>query len=365
MRRRDPLAVRGRWLPGTRAFSALSRRVRALLLTAVLFLVLFVLALTLPVPYVILSPGPTYNTLGTDDSGRQIIVINGTKANATDGHLNMTTVDVSTAPLNAFDAISGWLMHDQVVVPKAAIFPPGQSEQQVNQQNSQDFSQSQDNAIAAASCELGYPRRFGVITVNGAGASYQALEPVDEIRTLDGNPADNDTLLFALLSKAVPGTKVAIGILRQGKTKTVSITLGKPLAGRRGGSLGIVVGQVCQPPFAVDLGLGNQIGGPSAGLMFALGIMDKVGRVNLTKGLFIAGTGTIDPSGNVGPIGGIQLKMIAARQAGATVFLAPVGNCADVRGAIPGGLRVVKVDSLHHAVLDLQAIQRGQSLPHC
>jgi PDZ domain-containing protein len=256
-------------------------------------------------------------------------------------------------------------MHDEVVVPRAAVFPPGQSEQQVNQQNSADFAQSQDHAIAAASCELGYPHRFGVVTVSGSGPAYKVLQPSDVIVSLAGQPADSDTKLLALLEQQTPGTTVPLGIERRGTARTVSVTLAKPLQGRTGASLGIEVGQVCQAPFAVDLGLGNEIGGPSAGLMFALGIMDKVGSSDLTHGRFIAGTGTIDPEGNVGPIGGIQLKMIAARRAGATVFLAPAGNCPDVRGAIPSGLQVVKVDTLHDAVADLAALQDKQAVPRC
>ncbi|MGH8961495.1 MAG: YlbL family protein [Jatrophihabitantaceae bacterium] len=353
-------------VPGARPFARLSRRVRALLVATVVFLVLFILALTMPVPYVVLSPGPTYNTLGSDDSGNQIIVINGKKANATTGHLNMTTVDVSTAPLTAFGAVVGWLKHDEVVVPKASVFPPGQSEQQVNQQNTQDFTQSQDSAIAAAACQLGYPQRFGVLSVNSAGASYKLLKPSDLFRTVAGQPADTSDKLTTILQKQTPGTKVPVVVLRDGKPKTVTIALGQPLKGRTGASLGIAVSpDICQLPFEVDLGLGNQIGGPSAGLMFALGIMDKVGTADLTKGRFIAGTGTIDPSGSVGPIGGIQLKMIAARHAGATVFLAPAGNCADVRGATPSGLDVIKVQALKDAVRDLAALQDGQGVPHC
>jgi PDZ domain-containing protein len=118
-------------------------------------------------------------------------------------------------------------------------------------------------------------------------------------------------------------------------------------------------------PFQVDLGLADQIGGPSGGLMFALGIIDKVGPTDLTKGLHVAGTGTIDPTGAVGAIGGIQLKMIAAQRAGATVFLAPASNCTDVRGNIPNKLNVVKVDTLHSAVSDLLALQQGKDVPHC
>jgi PDZ domain-containing protein len=347
------------------AVAALSRRVRTLVVAGILFLILLVLSMTLPVPYVILSPGPTYNTLGADDNGSTIIVIKGTRAKKTSGHLNMTTVLVSTQKLTVFDALSAWLQSDEVVVPRSSIYPPGQSQDQVDQQNAQDFTDSQDNAIAAASCELGYPKRFGVISVLGDGPAARKLQPADIIRTLDGKPADTDHKLRALLSRHAPGTEVSLGIVRTGTPKTVDITLGKPPTGRRGGSIGITVGSVCQLPFTVDLGLGNQIGGPSAGLMFALGIIDKTGKQDLTDGRFIAGTGTIESSGLVGPIGGIQLKMIAARRAGATVFLTPVANCGDVKGAIPGGLDVVKVDTLHHAVRYLDDLEQHKSVPHC
>ena len=353
-------------IPGVRAFASLSRRVRALIISAVAFLALFGLTITLPVPYVVESPGPTYNTLGTDGFGKQIIVINGTTVKRTTGNLNMTTVDLNTAKQTAFDVLVAWLRSDEVVVPKEAIFPPGQTEQQVNQQNTQQFTESQDDAIAAASCELGYPKRFGVATVSSTGAAYGKLQPSDLIQTVDGKNTDTSDLLLAALQQIKPGTTVTVGFTRYGKAEDVAVTLGPPVAGRTGGSLGISVSDViCQAPFEMDLGLGNQIGGPSAGLMFALGIMDKVGSVDLTHGMFIAGTGTIDTSGAVGPIGGIALKMIAARRAGATVFLAPAGNCTEVRGATPGGLQVVKVATLHDAVQDLESLAAGKAVPGC
>ncbi len=342
----------------------MSRRVRTLIVAGGLFVVLFLLALTLPVPYVVLSPGPTFNTLGSDDSGAQIIVIKGRTANHTTGNLNMTTVDVSTHTLTAFQALDGWLLKDQVVVPRSAEFPPGQSQQQVDQQNKQDFTQSQDSATAAASCELGYPQRFGVQAVEGGSPAQGKLQPGDIVQSLNGHAVSNDNDLRALLAKLTPGTQVSISVLRSGAPTTVVLKLGSS-AGRSAGVIGIDVGTVCAAPFTVDLGLGNQIGGPSAGLMFALGIIDKVGPYNLTNGAFIAGTGTIDPSGKVGAIGGIQLKMIAARKAGATVFLAPADNCSDVRGATPKGLTIIKVATLHQAVQDLLALQKGQSVPHC
>ena len=343
----------------------MSRRVSTLLVSGLLFVGLFVLAVTMPIPYVELSPGPTFNTLGYDDNGNVIIVIKGVQPKTTSGHLNMTTVDVSTRDLTPFAAFSGWLAHDRVIVPRASVYPPGQSQNQVDQQNKQDFSQSQDNAIAAASCELGYPQKFGVITVEANAPALNVLEPRDVLDSVAGQPAATSDQLLAVLTKQTPGTTVPIAIERSGKSMTVSVKLGSRPKGAAGGYLGVDVGPICATPFTVDLGLGNEIGGPSAGLMFALGIMDEVGTKDLTGGRFIAGTGTIDASGNVGPIGGIQLKMIAAKRKGASVFLAPAGNCSDVTAATPKGLQVIRVSTLHDAVQDLLALQSGGAVPRC
>jgi Lon-like protease len=351
-------------VPGGRAVASLSRRVRTLIIAAVLFLVLFVLLLTMPVPYVVLSPGPTYNTLGTDPTGSTIIVIKGKKPTHTTGNLNLTTVAISNGSVTALQALSAWLRGDRVVVPRAAVYPPGQSEEQTNQQNTQDFVFSQDRATAAALCELGYPKGFGVVDVLSDGPSHDILDPGDRFVSVDGTAVGSRAALDTVLHSHPPGDKVNVVVNRHGRTVRVAVRLGKsPDTG--GAYLGVDPDNTCLAPFTVDLGLANQIGGPSAGLMFALGIMDKVGKADLTGGEFIAGTGTIDANGTVGPIGGIQLKMIAARDKGATVFLAPAGNCEDVSGATPDGLQVIKVSTLHEAVQDLLRIQHGQSVPSC
>lgn len=352
-------------IPGGQTVAALSRRVRTLAVAGVLFLVLFVLALIMPVPYVILAPGPTLNTLGTDSNGSTIIVIQGKKPAKTTGHLNLTTVSIRDSGITAFQALTGWLLHDQVVVPRASIYPPDQSVAKTNQQNTQDFLTSQDSATEAALCELGYPKAFGVLSVLSDGPSHGVLQPGDALVSVDGKPANTAKALTTLLAGLQPGTKVPVVVKRGGKTAELQVTLGKAPNNAKGARLGITVSTTCLAPFTVDLGLGNQIGGPSAGLMFALGIMDKVGTVDLTQGRFIAGTGTIDPAGNVGAIGGIPLKMIAAKDHGASVFLAPAGNCDEVRNATPSGLKVIKVSTLHGAVQDLLALEKGASVPSC
>jgi len=357
--------------PGIRGWTSLSRRVRTLIVSGVAFFALLTLAFTMPVPYVILSPGPTCNTIGSGGNPacgtKDLIQIDGVTTNKVTGHLNLTTVSVTEENHRetAFNVLSAWLSSDEAVIPKSAEYPPGQSQDQVNQQNANDFTQSQNNAVAAASCELGYPKQQGVSGVVSSGPSFQKLLPADVIQTINGMDSTTQTLLTGALSKLSPGTKATLKVLRQDKPLTVTITLGPPAAGSPGGPLGVTFGTVCQFPFSVSVCSDCPIGGPSAGLMFALGIIDKVGKVDLTHGEFIAGTGEIDGQGTVSPIGGIALKMIAARKAGATVFLAPADNCPDVAGAIPHGLNVIKVSTLHDAVTSLEALHAGRAVPHC
>ena len=157
------------------------------------------------------------------------------------------------------------------------------------------------------------------------------------------------------------GTVLTLMVLRAGKTLTI------PVATKASGGtpvIGVEVQEQYKFPFTVSITVGN-IGGPSAGMMFALGIIDKLTPLNLTGGKFIAGTGEITASGQVEPIGGIQQKMVGARSAGATIFLTPAGNCSDTAGAVPAGLRLVKVSTLSQAMSDLEAIKAGKPVPSC
>ena len=320
----------------------------------------------LPVPYVILSPGETFNTLGAVP-GRttQIIAVTGKKTNAISGTLILTTVNETTGRVTVFDALVGWLQSDRIVVPHDAITPPGTSEKQQTQQDTQDFVGSQDNASAAAFCELGYPKGVLIEGFSTGSKAQDLLKANDSLISINGQSVTTIATLTSVLQAATPGTTATVVISRTGTQQTVGLPLIAPAAGSKGARMGVSVATGCVAPFSVDLGLADEIGGPSGGLMFALGIIDKVGSTDLTKGVTVAGTGTIDPTGAVGAIGGIQLKMIAARRAGATVFLAPASNCGDVRGNIPKNLNVIKVDTLHSAIEDLLDLQRGKAVPHC
>ena len=344
---------------------------RTLLVGGVIFLVLVVVALTVPVPYVVLSPGPTINTLG-DYRGQVIISItDGKTANPTTGNLNLTTVSISTNRVSAFQALAGWLAGDEVVVPRETIYPPGQSQQQVNQQDKQDFTDSQQSAEVAAFCQLRtqdpteYQQYFGVTGTSSEIKPTGALKIGDRLISVNGTAVSDITTLKKVLAGEKAGSVATIDIVRQKVASTVKVTLNAAPSGQSGAVIGINAGTSCFAPFDVTLGLNNDIGGPSAGMMFALGIMEKVGNTDLTGGRFVAGTGTIDNTGAVGAIGGIQLKMIAARRAGATLFLAPASNCSDVRGHIPKGLTVAKVSTLSEAIDVLAKVKAGQSVGGC
>jgi PDZ domain-containing protein len=341
----------------------MSRQLRTLAVGAVLCLVLVVAMFGFRVPYVVLSPGPTVDTLGKD-KGKDIILITGHRSSPTSGHLNLTTVSVQTEDATVAGAIRGWIARDQVVVPHDSVYPPGVSQQQTDRQDRQDFVQSQDSATAAAACELRYPRGFGVISVSADSPNASVLKAGDQFVSVAGSTVTDDASLRKVLATLKQGSKVPVIVNREGSRAALTVTLGAPAEGGTTPRLGITVAQGCLLPFEVTLDLGG-IGGPSAGLMFALVIIDKVGTDYLTRGLFIAGTGTIDPAGAVGRIGGIQLKMLGARRAGATVFLAPDGNCDEVRGNIPSGLHVIKVSTLHGAIQSLDTLAAGGAVPHC
>jgi PDZ domain-containing protein len=278
----------------------------------------------------------------------------------------MVTVSYEGGPganLNIFQALRAWLNTSEAVVPESELFPPGQSAQQTQQQDTLQMASSQQTATAAAlsTLHIRYQTQVAVLqTVPGTPAS-SVLKTGDVITAVNGAPVSGATSLSSLITSHPVGSVLRLTVLRAGKA------LGLDVRSKESGGqpiIGVQVQEQYKFPFTVKFSVGD-IGGPSAGMMFALGIIDKLTAMNLTGGTFIAGTGEIFASGRVGPIGGIQQKMVGAREAGATVFLAPAGNCADTVGAVPAGLRVVKVSTLSQAVSDLEALKAGKTVPSC
>lgn len=335
------------------------------LATAAMLLTGFVI----PVNFVTEEPGPTFNTIG-DYEGKQLIDIEGTKTYGVSGNLDMTTVSVAGGPnthLGALQALGTWLQPNTTVLPSDLLYSHTVTSQEVREQNTADMSDSQEIAQAAALNYLKKPvtEKLTVTGVVKDGASVGKLQEGDVLQKIDST----SITAFGQISDVLGKTKdqpVTVTVLRDGKTVTEKITP-KLNTSNNQYLLGVSIKRHYNFPFTVKYGL-EEVGGPSAGMMFSLGIIDELTPGDMTGGKHFAGTGTIESDGTVGPIGGIAQKMVGARQSGATIFLAPSDNCDEVVDHVPDGMSVIKVSKLSDAVDAVTEVGKGKdpaSLPTC
>ncbi len=343
------------------------QRMYATLLALALFITLIVAALVLPLPYVTYSPGLTVDVLGKDGD-QEIIQVSGHQAYRDSGQLRMTTVYV-TRPgnrISLFTALLAWLNPEDAIYPYDAVYGPDQTPEESETESAVQMVSSQDAATAAALTELG-----------------EKVTPVVEVLNVaKGKPADGELKVRDILLKvddttitqpqdvvdavngAPEGEPIEFVVRRGSRTLTVPVTPtmvdGEP-------RVGITTGVGYSFPFQVSVNIDDNIGGPSAGLMFSLGIFDTLTPGSLTDGETVAGTGTITPDGQVGPIGGIQQKIVAARDAGAKLFMVPPDNCAAALGAPRGDMVLVRADTMHDAVtaIDDWTSDPNADLPAC
>ncbi|HET8614767.1 MAG TPA: PDZ domain-containing protein [Actinomycetales bacterium] len=345
----------------------LSPRAATILVCAFLSVLLGALITLLPAPYVVYSPGPATNVLGKV-GGRPLISISGHDTYPTAGTLDMTTVEIFGGPgrrLSFLEVAQAWVSPTRAVVPEAQVYPPGQTQQQVENETAAEMTDSQQEATAAGLRELGLtvPETITVAEVQKGAPVASVIKVGDVITGLNGVPATDSAGLRKAITSLEPDTQVTVQVRRDGRALDLQTTTtssdGRTVLG---------VGLDPKFQFPVDVSFGTKdVGGPSAGMMFALGIYDKLTPGALTGGARVAGTGTIDSNGDVGPIGGIQQKLVGARDAGADWFLAPADNCDEVVGHVPDGLRVVRTSSLHQSRLAVEAIAagRGDTLTGC
>ncbi|MFF7719535.1 PDZ domain-containing protein [Streptomyces luteogriseus] len=359
------------------------RRTATMLASTLMLIALLCAGVFIPVPYAEMSPGPTVNTLG-DHDGEPVLQIAGKKTYATSGHLNMTTVRVTSADyrMNLVEAVYGWLAHDNKVVPHETLYPDGKTEEQSTQENAEEFSQSQESAKVAALKQLDVPVKSWVIvsTVVKGSPAEGKLHAGDVIKAVDGTAVKEPADVAKLVTEHKPGQEVRFTIVpakeqvaaekeKRTPTGTQDITMTTTTSddtGEKRAIVGISAGTDHTFPFTIDIKLAD-VGGPSAGLMFALGIYDKLTPGSLTGGKFVAGTGTIDDAGKVGPIGGIEMKTVGARAKGAQYFLTPADNCAAAAKDTPDGLTLIKVGTIKDALGALKDIRSGDTadLPKC
>ncbi|MBE1487129.1 YlbL family protein [Plantactinospora soyae] len=336
------------------------RRGVTVLLGAVITALLSIGVLAAPIPYVVLGPGPTVDTLGRQDD-KEVIQVSGTETSTSAGQLRLTTVGVQP-DVKLLSAIAGWFSSDEAVVPYELIYPPGQSEQQVDKRNAEDFAASQTSAETAALRELGYPVQVVVKNVTPGAPSDGILKVGDVLTTVDNKPVPTATTLTDLIRSRPAGSPLVVGYTRDGTPATATVTSASADNGPP--RIGVEIEQKQPHPFELKIDLGD-IGGPSAGLMFALGIIDKIRSDDLTGGKIIAGTGTINDEGAVGPIGGIPQKLVGAKHAGAKYFLVPADNCEEAVRNAQSGLPMARVGTLDEALSALETIRAGGQPPRC
>lgn len=339
-------------------------------------LVALVVLTFLPSPYVIQRPGPVYDTLGTatDKDGDEVplIKVEGAETFETAGTLDLTTVQVvgnrERTP-SWFELALAWMDSSRAVVPLDSVFPEGVTTEQRDERNATLMVDSQHEATAAALNELGYDTGAEVVVVEAVADSPAdgALKADDVITAIDGTAVESATELRAAIQEAA-GDPVTLTVRRDGEDQAVEVT---PEEHTEGGVTTWLIGVTLRTDYDFEIDVTIQldnVGGPSAGMMFALGIIDTLTEGELNGGENVAGTGTIDAAGTVGPIGGIRQKLYGARDAGAEYFLAPEANCDEVVGHVPDGLQVIRTATLDESLAALEIIADDgdvASLPTC
>ena len=336
--------------------------------TFVLVVVLIAAVFLVPVNAVIEAPGPTWNVLDNGKSADQdVLKVSGTETYPTEGALRMTTVSVSGCPgypVTTADLIAAWISSDRRIVDRNEVCPQDQSAQQVEETGKAQMTASQDSAVIAALIETGMAGAMHLtvteVIEQQTSTEIQAGDVLETI-TPEGGEATTITSFSQLreLMTTIPeGTRVTLGVNRGEQQTTAALTTIAPQEGTTGSLLGLSLKISVDSTVEASFGL-SDVGGPSAGMMFALGVVDEITPGSLTGGKDISGTGTINMDGQVGPIGGIQQKMAGARNSGSRFFLAPASNCDEVRGH--EGMQVFAVSTLHEAVTATEAIASGNT----
>ena len=345
----------------------MKQRLVAAVVAVPLLLALFAVAALVPLPFATYGPGLTVDVLGRED-GREIVQVSGHRSYHDDGELRMTTVYVSLpgADKSLLELIGTWLDPDRAVYPYDAVYQEDETVEESRISGSIDMVTSQDVAIAVALEELGYdvePAVMAAYVAPGSPAEGR-LQVRDLFLRVNGERVTTPEELVAAVRATPRGEPVVLDVLRDGKRRTVELTPevvdGEP-------RIGVSAGTGYRFPFEVSVDVASDIGGPSAGLMFALGIYDTLTPGSLTGGRNVAGTGTIAVDGTVGPIGGIQQKIAAARRDGSELFLVPPDNCAEALGAENGDMRLVRATTLHEAreSIETWAADPDADLPSC
>ena len=324
----------------------------------VLALVALVFALNFyKLPVVALSPGPMEDVLVR-------IKVQGTRVYDSKGKLYLTSVGVDDN-VRFYEALLDLANRDVQLLPRTQVFPEDDSTDEIDKENVALMDLSKETAKVVALRELGYdiePRGVEVTQIVSGAPADGKLETGDRIVEVDDRAVTSTDQVRKAITGHRVGERVAFRVTRGKASKEVSVQV---QAADNQPRVGVVLRDLFPDlPVKVTIETEN-IGGPSAGLMFALSIIDRLTSEDLTGGRRIAGTGEITLDGSVLPVGGVAEKLIAVRRRGVTTFLIPADNCGDVRGRVPDGLRLVKVSSLEEALRFLRQPAATATAPGC
>lgn len=344
-----------------------SRRANIMAATGLAASLLLAVLTVVPSQYAIEAAGPTFDTLSETDDG-PLVQIKGAPTYPSTGELRLTTVSLSNAASERFTlgaVVQGFFSPERTVQPVEAVLGTPQDQEESDQRSAEQWVTSQESATVSALEALGteVPATITVVDIREDSHAQGLVQVGDELIAAGGVRLVSYADLSDYLADAQVGDTVTLTIRRDNEDQTVSFDL-IDVGGRA--LMGLSVDPQFHPPIDVSVGI-DKVGGPSAGMMFALAIMDQLTPEDELNGAHVSGTGVIDVDGQVYPIGGITHKMEGARAAGADYFLAPVENCDEVVGHIPAGLNVYAVDTLDDAYAAIVAIGDNDTsaLPQC
>jgi PDZ domain-containing protein len=326
----------------------------------------------LPAPYVIDQPGPTYDTLGeisVDGEAIELITVTDGPEYPEFAELRVTTVTRLGNPEDLpswAEVVGAWLSDQRAVTPVDVAYPPGFSLEDNQEAARVEMENSQQEAVAAALTylDVNYDSYLEVVSTLEGGPSQGVLEEGDVIEQAAGEAIRDVTRLREIIADNGTGEPLEIQIRRDGQSQAVQVVPRLSEGEEPIPVIGVLVSGRYDFPLDVTIELGS-VGGPSAGLMFSLGLVEKLTEKTIADRLKVAGSGTITASGEVGPVGGIRHKVYGARQAGAQWFLVPEQNCEDLGGLEVRGLTIVPVGSLSEAIDALALAANGDVVPQC
>ncbi|MGK0540347.1 YlbL family protein [Propionimicrobium lymphophilum] len=339
-------------------------------LTAAFLLVVCSLIIGLtPIPFVSWQPGQTIDVFGSDNNGR-LVQVEGIKTYDTTGELIVPTVSVTSSQtfLSLPQAVISYFKKDSSVLPRDYVYPlePSKSgkdtKNRLEDERNKQMSDSQDAALVAALSLAGQPvqQTVKVKRVSSSGPAADKLNAGDTVRSLNGIEVKTKTDSQAIIKGLRPGDELEIALTRQGEALTVKISTVAGNENPQAARIGAEFEDSYQHPASAKYRINKDVTGPSAGLLFALGIYDSITPEDIIAGRSISGTGKISPSGDVRAVGGIRQKIFAAESAGAEYFLVPAGNCADIDTET--SMKLIKVSKLDDAVSSLKLLEDPNNL---